>query len=700
MEIPGYEIQRVLGSGGMATVYLALQKSLNRPVALKVMSESLTSDKSFAKRFLREGRIVASLTHPNIITVHAIDVVDSVPYLVMEYVEGGTLQERIERGMSVGEVLGVMKHVTRALGFAHERGIIHRDVKPGNILFHLNGRPLLSDFGIAKAVHDDFSAITKALTLGTPDYMSPEQARGGSIDARTDQYALGGVLYKCLTGRKPFSGTSSVEIAVRHATDPIPQLEGDLAIIQPMLNRLMAKNPEDRYPDDRAILEHLRQLAEAYRERTERTRVAGDEKVARSPVIKHPIVDEEDKTPVLPEGLPPGRRARPGHARPERRKSKRWPLALVGSVAVLVAGFFLFFGSSPDEPLPLVTTPEPVVEEPVATVEPEPLVETPPSDLVLAPGRSPAVEIPAAEPPITDSDPPVPDTPAPVISEPEPAPPPIEEVTDFAVVESDEPTESVPPVFEDAIPSVPELVSDQVEEPEAPPDVVTEGSETEDVAEQPQVTETEAEDAVEQPLVTETEDAVEQSLVTGTEDVVEQPLVTETEADATGPDEEDSSESDLAALEDDDTLADPASPDQAEIERLLDSAGRNLAANRLLVPAGDNAFEDYSRVLDIDPDNAAARQGLDAIAERYVGLVRRELDRGRLDQASQFVGRGLTVRPGHAALLGLEREVRERRAIAERPPPAVAEPAPTADPCEVDRSSRECWCLTFNMFCD
>lgn len=639
MEIPGYEIQRVLGSGGMATVYLAIQQSLRRPVALKVMSESLTTDKSFTKRFLREGRIVASLEHPNIITVHAIDVADKVPYMVMEYVEGGTLQERIRSGMSVGEVLGVMKQIIRALGFAHDRGIIHRDVKPGNILFHRNGRPLLSDFGIAKAVHDDFSAITRAMTLGTPDYMSPEQARGTAIDARTDQYALGAVLYKCLTGRKPFAGSNPVEIAIRHTTDPVPRLEGDLTIIQPLLDRMMAKEPDDRYPDDRSMLEDLRRVAAAYREQSARTPSPVEATAGRSPVVPA-TVDEDDKTPVLPEG----RGSSP-------RRSKRTPLRLaaLGAAVVLTGAVYLFADSSPDEPpRPVFAIPEPepaeetvvMIDEPGREVAPEPVATVAPAV------RMPVVEIPVADP----------DPPAQQIAEPEPPP-----RLDPRLFEEDMPLIST---GSDWIESI--TAPEPIPEIEEPAESLSSDSDSEAIA---------AEEAA--------DDAAAEAF----------DIAAVAEPDLLG---------DLLDESPDETGVDSEQAEPSEIDRLLVRADENLAANRLTVPAGNNAFEDYRRVLALDAGNAAALRGLEAIAERYVVLVRRELDRNNLDRADQFVERGLVVRPGQATLIGLAQRIGERRAAAERPPSAVAEPepAPAVDPCEADRSSRECWCVTFNMFCE
>lgn len=263
MNIPGYQIEEKLGEGGMAAVYLATQESLKRPVALKVMAEALVHDQEFVKRFIREARFSARLVHPNIAKVFDIGVASQRPYLAMEYIDSGTLHQRMRtQPLQLHEIFSVIRGVASALACAHAEGIIHRDIKPGNILFRSRGSVVLGDFGIAKAMAGSaaVTALTHGKSIGTPNYMSPEQARGQKIDGRSDQYALGTVLYECLTGRAPYIGTDPFAIAFQHIYEPVPTLPEQVEFFQPMIDRLMAKEPADRYADDEEILQALDKL--------------------------------------------------------------------------------------------------------------------------------------------------------------------------------------------------------------------------------------------------------------------------------------------------------------------------------------------------------------------------------------------------------------------------------------------------------
>jgi serine/threonine-protein kinase PpkA len=205
MHIPGYQIERELGQGGMAIVYLALQESLHRHVALKVIKPVLTTDEEFAQRFLREGRIIAQLSDPHIVTVYDIASYEGTYYLSMEYLPGDTLQQRIREGLPLKDALAVARAIAGALHYAHHRGIIHRDIKPQNILFRENGSPVLTDFGIAKTLGSSTIMTRTGLSIGTPRYMSPEQIRGQDVDARADLYSFGVLFYEMLTGNVPYN---------------------------------------------------------------------------------------------------------------------------------------------------------------------------------------------------------------------------------------------------------------------------------------------------------------------------------------------------------------------------------------------------------------------------------------------------------------------------------------------------------------
>jgi len=269
MEIPGYQIQREIGRGGMATVYLAIQESLDRPVVLKILDTSM-ADKAqdLISRFLAEGRLVASLNHPNIITIYDIGIAnDSNLYISMEYVQGGDLKQRLELSITPDEALRYLAQIADALGEAHRHGIIHRDVKPANILFK-DDTPLLSDFGIAKAINADADLTSTGIFLGSPNYVSPEQADGVKLDGRADLYSLGCIFYEMLTGEKPYVSDSVIDIVIKHKQAPIPKLPNDLKEYQHLVNKLMAKERENRFPDAEAVIAEINKLKSTQRSAT------------------------------------------------------------------------------------------------------------------------------------------------------------------------------------------------------------------------------------------------------------------------------------------------------------------------------------------------------------------------------------------------------------------------------------------------
>ena len=259
IEIPGYHILRQLGRGGMATVYLATQESVQRDVALKVMSPTLLADPDFGERFLREARIAAKLHHRNVVGVHDVGRVGDYHYIAMEYLGGGTVLSDDGKARPVTFALRVVREIATALNYAHAKGFVHRDVKPDNILLREDGTAALTDFGIARA--NDSTHMTRTGTvIGTPHYMSPEQARGRPIDGRADLYSLGIVLYELLLGRVPFHADDSLAVGIMHITQPVPILPESLAPLQPLLDRLLAKQPDDRFQNGEAVADAIEQI--------------------------------------------------------------------------------------------------------------------------------------------------------------------------------------------------------------------------------------------------------------------------------------------------------------------------------------------------------------------------------------------------------------------------------------------------------
>lgn len=248
-----YEVKSELGRGGMATVYLAYDPRFEREVAVKVLPrELLHADPQFRLRFEREAKIIAQLEHSAIVPVYDVGEADGQPYFVMRYMNGGSLSERIKAGnMTVEEAARILSIVAPALDEAHSKGIIHRDIKPSNILFDRRNNPYISDFGIAKLTQAQAGNVTGSAIIGTPAYMAPEQAQGDAVDGRADIYALGIILYEMLIGRQPYEADTPMAVAIKHITDPVPQIllanpklpQGMDTIIQ----KAMAKNRNDRF---------------------------------------------------------------------------------------------------------------------------------------------------------------------------------------------------------------------------------------------------------------------------------------------------------------------------------------------------------------------------------------------------------------------------------------------------------------------
>ncbi len=251
-KIGRYEIKSELGRGGMATVYKAYDPRFEREVALKVLPREMMHDSSFRIRFEREAKTIASLEHPAIVPVYDVGEDDEQPYFVMRYMTGGSLADQIEKGpVSLKEAARLMDRLGPALDQAHSKGVIHRDLKPGNILFDPAGEPYISDFGIAKIAQGQSTTVTGGAIIGTPAYMSPEQAQGDPLDGRSDIYAMGVILYEILAGTQPYQATTPMAVVVKHITDPIPHiLDANPRLpsgIETIIEKAMAKNPDERF---------------------------------------------------------------------------------------------------------------------------------------------------------------------------------------------------------------------------------------------------------------------------------------------------------------------------------------------------------------------------------------------------------------------------------------------------------------------
>jgi serine/threonine protein kinase len=251
--IGSFDILQWIGCGGMGVVFLARDVRLRRLVAIKTLNARLSSIPKARRRFAREARVMAAIKHPNVVTIYSVEDHNDQPFLVMEYLEGRSLRERIKQGpLAVADTLLIALRVAEALDAAHRQGVVHRDVKPANIMLEGPWEQVkIMDFGLARAAVDGGESSTRDLALGTPAYMSPEQLRGDPVDARADLFALGAVIYTCLVGRSPFNGRTSLEIGHRiaHENPPVlrevnPQIP---EYVSDLVMRLLEKEPERRY---------------------------------------------------------------------------------------------------------------------------------------------------------------------------------------------------------------------------------------------------------------------------------------------------------------------------------------------------------------------------------------------------------------------------------------------------------------------
>jgi predicted Ser/Thr protein kinase len=338
-----FRIERLLGRGGMSSVWQAYDEELGRPVAIKLLHTRRLESADSVDRFEREARTLALLAHPGIVTVIDRGETDGRPFIVCELVDGRDLHERIslEGPLPIREALAIAVQVASALAYAHERGVIHRDVKPHNVLLTADGHAKLTDFGIARV--DDAPALTNpGRVLGTGDYVAPEQAQGQALDGRADIYALGALLYHCLTGVPPYRGTSFVEIAEQHLRAPVPDVQercldasdGVAAIVA----RALAKRPDDRYPD----VGEMQSALEA--ELLSLTRDDGSD-TAEVPLVATAL---EAAEPADTQDRPlAGETSADRSKRSERRRGRRvWPVALLVLVLVAGIGWAAYLGSS------------------------------------------------------------------------------------------------------------------------------------------------------------------------------------------------------------------------------------------------------------------------------------------------------------------------------------------------------------------
>lgn len=427
-----FEIDSLIARGGMATVYKGTDLTLGRTVAIKVLSEELASDPSFVARFRLEAQAAASLAHPNIVAVYDTGSDGDIHYIVMEYLEGRTLHQILSEDgpLPPEQAAAIGAEVAHALAEAHEKGIVHRDVKPGNIMIGRTGMAKVMDFGIAKAA--TAGALTQVGSiLGTVAYLSPEQARGDKVDGRSDIYSLGALLYQMVTGKLPLRGDTYVEMVQKlNSEDPSPPSSLNPAVpasLDAVVMKAMSKDPDDRYQTGTELAEDL--IAVSRGAPAEETAAyAAVAAAAPDPTMVAPAARTHryEPTRVIAAAPPPGPVRRP----PASNTGKT--LVGIAVIVALLAIAFVMFNSmrttTTNDPTP---TPSLTTQEPAPAPAPRPRPAPAPAQPPPPPPEPPPapVEPPPApvEPPPAPVDPP----PAPVDPPPPPAdPPPVPDALD------------------------------------------------------------------------------------------------------------------------------------------------------------------------------------------------------------------------------------------------------------------------------
>lgn len=591
----------------MATVYLAIQESFQREVALKIMSATLSEDSNFSERFLQEARIVSRLIHPNIVTVHDVGIHEGHHYLSMAYIPGLELKEKID-SLTGAEILRVLNDVARALDYSGKKGYVHRDVKPENILLHEeDGHAVLMDFGIARAADVASSMTMTGMALGTPHYMSPEQARGKAVDPRSDLYSLGVLMYLMIIGAVPYEAETAVAIGIKHISEPIPTLPAPLASYQPVLSKLMAKKPEDRYQSGAELIKALDELSPAVLDRWRELR-------AEKPVGRHdtPVrgvkkqrqLKEASERPVSKTGsnLAAGETLHiPSEDISDRNDRQQKPygygllivvlLLVLGAAAIAYKGLVVPGGY--DSWLVSLGLKEAVINEvaqpsSLDTVTPDNVQELEPE-----PNPASAQEAPSAFELL------------------------LENSRQLAAA-----METAPELAAELIALYHAILLEQADQPEALAGLAA--------------------------LQQQSLQPVRDHLNSGELDRAEQAM--------------------MAALLRFPDLA--QSPDYQELEALIPLqrrrneqfllAGQYLQQDKLMAPEGKNAREIYEEILHVSPDNSRAQAGLEKIAARYHQLAMASRQRGEYAKAMILVDRGLSINDDDLALSALKDELKEQ----------------------------------------
>jgi serine/threonine-protein kinase PpkA len=687
MDIPGYKIERLIGEGGMASVYLAEQQSLGRQVALKILKRFDHPEQ--AQRFLDEGRILASLNHQNIITIHDIGVVEDQYFIAMEYLQGGSLRERIGSGVTPTAALDILQQIGGCLDFVHRQGIVHRDVKPANILFHVDGAAKLTDFGIAKQLISDQDLTLDGRAFGSPYYLSPEQAQNRPLDGRTDIYALGVVFYEMLVGCKPYAAESHLQTMLAHLRDPIPLLPEEFQPYQELLQRMMAKEPEDRFASAGELVGFVKAM---------RLYVDGS------------ITGERRYDAALAIKQETAAASAPSHRTSSFSRHLMFD-ALLLSAAAAVAWFFLQLNAPLSEPSPLAQT---SVQDAADKLSQDTPSTGESRDLNVLPSANETEPLTPQADVVGFSD-------------------EIDSQGDDALAASlanaaaidaaastHAPPEATPPEPSAASVTLDDSLSDGLDASIAPQALLTHSEEPLPEAAEPLsgiVSPVSEDFAPERNLALEGEaDArdLSESQTDATSNaalLADAPNADEASLDALESAQErlpampavlgDADEGLSHALLNDPAVASIETADSSSmsppVEQWMRLGSEALQAYRLTLPAENNALYYYRKVLAVEPEHQAARDGVASVASRYAVLADKALNEDDMEQARRYLDRGFKVQAQHQRLLdldaqweGLKREAELAELAlqqANQPPPPepleIVQPPEREEPPEV-----------------
>jgi len=386
--IPGYKIERKLGEGGMATVYLGTQEKLNRKVAIKILDSSYLKNDIVKTRFLKEAETAARLHHTNIIAIIDIGYVGDLHYIVMEFLLE-TLKERLfgyhEFRMKPEAAIEILKPIIRALDYAHSQGIIHRDIKTENIMFRTDGTPVLVDFGIARALESDNRMTKTGISLGTPYYMSPEQCMAGVVDGRSDIYSLGVVFFEIITGYRPYEADNTMAIALKHIQEPVPKLPIEFSLYQVLIDKMMAKEKENRVANGSELIKLMDVVISTVKDQKDQGEVTREslaveaqiESVMDNPKIQHQFIEKTQPVTTIKKQPPVSAfTTAMGSSRTKKKESRVKKIGEIAALAILtLVAFIVFFklGSQGNNSTDTDVKSNPITQPVTKPVQPKPL---------------------------------------------------------------------------------------------------------------------------------------------------------------------------------------------------------------------------------------------------------------------------------------------------------------------------------------